>query len=158
MNKMAIKVAFVNKIPFLLTFIFRKIIPYTGTSSIKYRKMTENEVVTSLENKRSVRNHIGQIHASAMVLLAETATGTLVGMNVLDTCIPLCKSLNVSFVRRSSGSMQAVATLTQEQINYIKSTEKGEVVVSVIVTDETAEEPIKCEAIWAWIPKNKLTK
>jgi len=131
-------------------------VKYSGYSGVKYEKMTNNEVIVSLQNKKEVQNHIGQLHATAMILLAETATGMVVGMNVPDDRIMLVKSLHTDFVWRSAGAMQAKANLSKEQINYILSTEKGELIVPVIVTDETGAEPIKVEALWAWIPKKKL--
>jgi len=132
-------------------------VKYSGYSGVVYEKMTSEEVIVSLPNKDEVQNHIGQLHATAMILLAETATGMVVGMNVPDDRIMLVKSLHTDFVWRSTGAMQAKATLSKEQIDYILSTEKGELIVPVLVTDETGAEPIKVEALWAWIPKKKLS-
>jgi acyl-coenzyme A thioesterase PaaI-like protein len=131
-------------------------VKFTGFAGVTYEKMSPNEVIVSLPNKNEVQNHIGQLHAAAMILLAETATGMVVGMNVPDDRIMLVKSLNTKFVWRSTGAMKAIATLSQEQTEYILQTEKGEVLVPVTVLDETGAEPIKVEAIWAWIPKKKL--
>lgn len=131
-------------------------VKYSGYSGVVYEKMTQEEVIVSLPNKNNVQNHIGQLHATAMILLAETATGMVVGMNVPDDRIMLVKSLNTDFVWRSTGAMQAKAKLNKEQIDYILSTEKGELIIPVIVTDETGAEPIKVEALWAWIPKKKI--
>jgi hypothetical protein len=46
-----------------------------------------------------------------------------------------------------------VATLTDEQIELMQTTEKGDINVQVVVTDETGIEPVKCEMVWAWVPK-----
>lgn len=126
-----------------------------GTSQIHFEEIANHQLVCSIKNRTKVRNHIGQIHAAAMILLAETATGILVGVNIPDTKIPLIKSLNTKFVRRTLGDMKAVATLTDEQIKLIHSEDKGETYVNVKVTDETGEEVIECEALWAWILKEK---
>ncbi|MCB0541562.1 MAG: DUF4442 domain-containing protein, partial [Bacteroidetes bacterium] len=126
-----------------------------GTSNIHFEKITNNELIVSVANKRKVRNHIGQVHAAAMALLAETATGILVGYNLPDDKLPLIKTMNINFVRRTKGAIKAVATLTDEQILNIMETDKGEVSVAVKVTDETDNEVIKAEMIWAWIPKKK---
>ena len=45
---------------------------------------------------------------------------------------------------------------TDEQQKLMQSTEKGETLVSVLVTDESGEEPIKCEMLWAWVSKSQL--
>jgi acyl-coenzyme A thioesterase PaaI-like protein len=104
-------------------------------------------------NQRRVQNHIQGVHAAAMSLLAETATGMVVGMNVRDDCLPLCKSLQVKFKKRATGALTAVAHLTDAQRASMARDAKGEVLVAVTVTDEAGIEPIECEFVWAWIPK-----
>ena len=51
--------------------------------------------------------------------------------------------------------MRAVATLTDEQIKKIQTEEKGEVIVSVRITDEANVEPINAEMTWAWTGKKR---
>eukprot|EP00960_Hanusia_phi_P031891 749528-Hanusia_phi.AAC.3 len=84
-----------------------------------------------------------------MALLAETATGSVLGMNVPDTCIPLLKSMNIEYLKVSQGAasraqphlqvakgdLRGVATLDDEQRRLIRESEKGELVVPVRITD-----------------------
>ncbi len=153
MNRLSKIVLKLNKFPLLINYILRYSIPFTGTANLKFEKVTNNQVIASLKNKRKVKNHINQIHAVAMILLAESASGIVFGMNVKESSLPLCKSLNSKFVKRSNGAMKATASLTDEQINFIQSTDKGEINVPVIITDESNNEPVICEVVWAWIPK-----
>jgi uncharacterized protein (TIGR00369 family) len=140
--------------PLLSLAIGRKV-PFVGTAGIRFEKMTTEEVVITLKNRKKVRNHIKQIHAAASALLAETATGMMVGMNLPDDKLPLMKTMKVNYVKRSQGAMKAVATLTPEQVELLHTQDKGEVLVKVTVTDEAGVEPVECEMLWAWIPKNK---
>ena len=137
---------------------FGRIVPMVGSANIRYLEVSHAKVVVKIENHRAMQNHIGQVHACAMALLAETATGFVTGMNVPDSCIVLIKSLKVDFKRPSKGAMTAVATLTDEQQKLMQSSEKGETLVSVVVTDESNEEPIQCEMLWAWVAKSQLKK
>ena len=137
---------------------FGRIVPMVGSANIRYLEVSHDKVVVKIENHRTMQNHIGQVHACAMALLAETATGFVTGMNVPDSCIVLIKSLKVDFKRPSKGAMTAVATLTDEQQKLMQNSEKGETLVSVIVTDETNQEPIQCEMLWAWVAKSQLKK
>lgn len=139
----------------LLSFAVGRIVKFTGTAGISYDLMTRDKVIVSMKNRPKVRNHIGQIHAAAMMLLAETATGMVLGMNVPDDKIPLLKYMNTKFVRRSEGRMQAEASLSENQQQHIMNTEKGDVVIQVKVTDESGEEPVLCEVCWAWVPKRR---
>ena len=90
-----------------------------------------------------------------MALLAESATGFIVGVNLPGDKLPLIKSMNLQYVKRAQGDMQAEAMLTDEQIALMHSQEKGEVMVAVKVTDENGIEPVICEMCWAWIPHKK---
>lgn len=137
----------------VISKIFGKVVPYVGTSGLFYEEITPERVVVSIKNQRKVQNHINNVHAAAMALLAETATGFVVGMNLPDDKLPLIKSLKVNYYKRTQGDMRAVATLTPEDIARIESEPKGEVLVPVIVTDESGGEPIKCEMLWAWVSK-----
>lgn len=137
----------------VISRIFGRVVPLVGTAGLRYEELTPERVVVSIRNRRPVQNHINGVHAAAMALLAETATGFVVGMNLPDDKLPLIKSLKVDYLKRTKGDMRAVATLAPEQVQLIRSTPKGEVLVPVVVTDESGQEPIQCEMLWAWVPK-----
>ena len=90
-----------------------------------------------------------------MALLAETATGFVTGLNVPDDRLMLIKSLHVDYKRVAKGSLTATATLSDEQRQYIAREAKGELTVPVTVVDESGQEPIRCEMVWAWLPRKK---
>lgn len=79
----------------------------------------------------------------------------IVGMNIPDDKLPLMKSLSSKFIKRSQGAQRAIAALTTQQIEQIRTTDKGEVNVSVQLLDSTGSEVVITEMIWAWIPKQK---
>lgn len=135
---------------------FGRVVPMVGSANIRYLEVSHAKVVVKIENHRAMQNHIGQVHACAMALIAETATGFVTGINVPDSCIVLIKSFKIDFKRPSKGAMIATATLTDEQQKLMQGTEKGETLVSVRVTDESGEEPIQCEMLWAWVSKSQL--
>lgn len=138
-----------------ISLIFGNVVPFVGTSGLIYEEITSERVVVSVRNKRKVQNHIKSVHAAAMALLAETASGFVVGANLPDDKMPLIKTLHVDYTRRSSGDLRAVATLSPAQIALIRSEPKGEVLVPVTLTDATGEEPVQCQMLWAWTSKKK---
>lgn len=138
-----------------LTLLFGSQVKFAGTAKVRVHTLTEQQAVMSIANKRRVQNHIKGVHAAAMALLAESATGFLVGMNVPDDKLPLIKSLKVDYLKRATGNLRAEASLTAEQIEAIHSQEKGEVLVAVTVTDEAGIQPIQCEMLWAWVSKKR---
>ncbi len=136
--------------------VLRRAVPFTGTAGLDFLQMSRERVEIGLKNEKKVQNHVGGIHASAMNLLAETATGMVVGMNVRDDCTPLAKAVKMAFRKRATGAMRAVATLTAAQQALMQASDRGEVTVAVTVTDEAGVEPVECEFIWAWIPSGPL--
>ena len=125
---------------FMRDYAIRRFVKFVGTAGIHFEKMTCNEVAVTLPNRNKVQNHIGQIHAAATTLLAETASEMVVGMNIPDDKLPLMKNLSVKFIKRSQGQQRAIATLTELQTKQIRETDKSEMNVSVKITDETEEE------------------
>lgn len=141
--------------PWLRNRVLGRAVPFTGTAGLNFVEMTPEQVVMAVPNVRRVQNHIQGVHAAAMALLAETATGMVVGMNVRDDCLPLAKTIHIDFKRRAQGGMRAVARLSAAQRELMQKNDKGEISVLVQVSDESGEQPIQCEFIWAWIPTPK---
>ena len=128
-------------------------IPFVGTAGLRIREITPRRVEIEVANKRRVQNHIGSVHACVSTLLAETATGLILGMNVPDAVTPVIKSLHVDFLKRSQGALNAVATLDDDQLLLLRGTDSGELEVPVQVFDERGEQPVRCVMLWAWRPR-----
>lgn len=132
---------------------FGHVVPMVGTAKIHYITVQPHQVTVQLKNHKSMQNHIGQLHACAMALLAETATGFVCAMHVPDHAVLLIKQMHIDYKRPSKGTMTATAILTLEQQQLLQSTLQGETLVEVTVQDETGAEPIVCKMLWAWRPK-----
>lgn len=141
--------------PGVVSFLLGQVVPMVGASGLRFEEVSTQRVVVSLRNRRRVQNHIKGLHAAAMALLAETATGFCVGMNLPDDKLPLIKSMHIDYLRRAQGDMKAVAHLKPEQIKMIQTLEKGEVTVAVQITDSSGQSPIEAQMVWAWVPKSR---
>lgn len=139
----------------MLNFALRRTVKLIGTAKLDVIELTKTHSIFKLNNRKRVQNHIGTIHAAGMALIAETATGMVVGMNVPDDKVPVIKTLKVDFVKRAKGDLVAKAYLSEQQIEQIVTLDKGEIEVAVTVTDEDGKEPIDCQMIWAWTPKRR---
>ncbi len=159
-NRLNRSLAKVEKVPkFMQSFTRNKAIgsavPMVGSAGVQFEKITCEELIAHMPNKKKVQNHIQQVHAAASVLLAETATGILFGMNIPDDKLPLMKDLSAKYIKRSKGRQTAIAKLSPEQIQLIRTEDIGDVMVDVKLTDETGEEIVIATMNWAWIPKKK---
>lgn len=137
----------------LITWMFRFKVKLVGTTKLSITQTDITSVTFEVKNKTRVQNHIGQVHAATMALLAESATGFVVGLNLPGGRLPLIKSMELKYVRRSQGDMKAVAWITDEQIEQMQNTDKGDIVVAVTITDESGEEPVIAQMNWAWVTK-----
>ena len=137
----------------LVTKSFTSQVRFAGTGAVQVLELAEGRALLQMKNVAKVRNHIGTIHASAMGLLAESATGIVLGMTIPDNKVPLMKSTHIDYVKRANGALRAEATLPPEMRARVLGEDKGDFAVPVKVTDETGEEPIKCQMVWAWVPK-----
>lgn len=140
---------------FALSKAMGRVIKYAGTSGLRFEKLTPNECIIVIPNRKKVQNHIGSVHAAAMGLLAETATGFMTGLSVPDNRIIVIKSMNLEYLKQATGDMKAIATFNDEQVDYIKQNEKGDINVPVVITDEKGIETVKATMVWAWAPKRK---
>tara|TARA_R110001592_G_scaffold319724_3_gene597476 strand:+ start:4195 stop:4686 length:492 start_codon:yes stop_codon:yes gene_type:complete len=159
-NKLNKIVSSINALPeFLrpkaLSTFFGRMVKFTGTAGTIVEELNDQKAIISLKNKKAVQNHIGSVHAVASILIAESASGYVVGMNIPDTSVPVIKTIKADYTKRSKGDMKAVATLSKSQISAIQTKEKGETNVKVTVTDGEGKEPIIVEMIWAWTPKKR---
>ncbi|MDF0605413.1 DUF4442 domain-containing protein [Neisseriaceae bacterium TC5R-5] len=159
-NKMSRLAAQVQHLPAALqgvafSLLFGRYVPFLATAGLRFDEVGPQQLIVSIRNRRKVQNHIKGVHAAAMALLAETATGFVVAMNMPDDKLMLLKSMQVNYTKRSQGQMRAVAHLSSEQVQLMHETDKGEVLVPVCVTDESGESPIECQMLWAWIPKKR---
>ncbi|MEL7399923.1 MAG: DUF4442 domain-containing protein [Pseudomonadota bacterium] len=159
-NKLSKVVGTVGKLPKswqvpALSLVMGKVIRFAGTAGTRVEKLTPNECVIVLRNKKKVQNHIGSVHAAAMGLLAESATGFMTGMTVPDDRIVVIRSMKLEYLKRASGDMKAVASFSDKQVQFIKDTPKGDIEVPVVITDANGTETVKATMIWAWTPKKK---
>ena len=159
-SRIAKSVDQVNRLPsFMRNKVFNlmigRAVPFVGTSGLKIDKATNNEWVATLTNRRKVQNHLKQIHACGMILIAETVGVMIMAMNLPGDRIPLVKNIDASFVKRSTGSMTGVVKLSDDQIAMIHREPNGEVDLDVEITDEAQVNPVIVRVTAAWIPKEQ---
>jgi acyl-coenzyme A thioesterase PaaI-like protein len=157
-NRLARLVGRISKVPKpfrprALTTLLGNAVPFVGTAGVVIEELTPSRCVVVVRNRRRVQNHIRSVHAAAITLLAETASGMVVGMNVPEDRVPVVKTIGMEFKKRSKGDIRVIAVLTDEQRRQIADLPKGELSVAVKVVDGEEKEPVMATMIWAWTPK-----
>lgn len=160
LNPLARAVGWLDRLPVpfarrALTVVFTRQVRFAGTAGLRFEALDAERAVVVLKNRRRVRNHIGGVHAAAMALLAETASGAVFGINLPGDRLPLLKSMQIAYLRRAQGDLRAVASLDAHARQELGSSEKGALTVPVQVYDESGEQPIECTFVWAWKPREQ---
>jgi hypothetical protein len=117
-NRLASTVARLQPLPsglrtWVVSLLLGRAVPLVGTAGLRFEQITSDRVVVRVANRRKVQNHIGGVHAAGMVLLAETATGFCVGMNVPRGCrwSAACRRRRWSWRRPGSTGLHRLAHL-----------------------------------------------
>jgi acyl-coenzyme A thioesterase PaaI-like protein len=135
-----------------LTAAMQRMIPILGTLGITIDQYEPTYCQLNLSNQLAVQNGWGSIQAGGIYTTAESAMAFVVGANLPDDCLVVAKTVAIAYLRKAQGGIEATATLTPEQAERIRETEKGELTLVSIVTDETGAEVSRCEAVWVWHP------
>lgn len=142
----------------LVTNAVGKVIPFVETTGCFLEAYTSTRVSVRLDNRKPLQNHLGGLHAAALALLAETASGLVVALNVPPSSSPLLRTMDVSFERFAQQSVQAEATLTKEEADRIRSRRIGRVDVEVTLTPPDDDVPlVSSDLEWAWVPEERLS-
>ncbi len=142
----------------LVTQAVGEVIPFVSTAGCFIEAYTPTRVAVRLDNRTAVQNHLGGLHAAALALLAETASGLVVALNVPPASDPLLRTMDVSFERFARQAVEAEATLADEAAEHIQSRPIGRVDVDVRLTaPEDDETLVSSQLQWAWLPEERLS-
>ena len=138
-----------------ITLLFNTQVRFAGTAGLRFEALDADQAIVVIRNRRAVQNHIGGVHAAAMALLAETATGALFGLNLQGGSLPLLKSMQIDYLRCAQGELRAHARLDAAARAHLAGEPRGELIVPVTVSDASGASPIRVQMCWAWVPKRR---
>ena len=142
----------------LVTRAIGEVIPFVDTAGCFIEAYTPRRVAVRLDNETRLRNHLGGLHAAALALLAETATGLVVALNVPDGSSPLLRTMNISFDAFARETVQAEATLTDDESAQVQSRSIGQIEVDVMLAAPDDDTTLVSGTLkWAWLPETRLS-
>ena len=142
----------------LVTKAVGEVIPFVDTAGCFIEAYTPRRVAVRLDNETRLRNHLGGLHAAALALLAETASGLVVALNVPDGSSPLLRTMNISFDTFAREAVQAEATLTDDGSAQVRSRSIGQIEVDVTLAAPDDDTTLVSGTLkWAWLPETRLS-
>jgi acyl-coenzyme A thioesterase PaaI-like protein len=143
----------------LVTKAVGEVIPFVSTAGCFIDAYTPTRVAVRLDNRKDVQNHLEGLHAAALALLAETASGLVVALNVPSGSAPLLRTMEVSFDRFTRDAVQAEATLSDGEAEQIQSRPIGRIDVDVtLMAPDDGETLVSSQLQWAWLPEERLSR
>jgi acyl-coenzyme A thioesterase PaaI-like protein len=107
--------------------------PYFSTINPLVEDLEKGKCVISIKDRKSVRNHIGSVHAIAMCNLAELCAGLAIDASLDKSKRWIPKGMSVEYLKIAKGSLQGVALVEASDL------EVGDNQITVNVTNAKDE-------------------
>ena len=122
--------------------------PYFSSIKARFELLEVGGAEITLWDKRSMHNHIGTVHATAMCNAAELAAGISTEYSVPSDVRWIPKGMTVKYLKPARGLLKVVGSLP-----VIESGEAADVPVSVAITDREGDTVFTAEIIMYCSPK-----
>lgn len=100
--------------------IFSRIVPYSGSVKPRIRVLEPGRAEVEIPDIRANRQHLGSVHAIALMNVAEMASGLAMMAGLPDNVRGIVTNLSIAYHKKARGTIRAVSrvqvpTITADQ-------------------------------------------
>jgi acyl-coenzyme A thioesterase PaaI-like protein len=133
-------------------FIFNKylgyLIPYSGSISARVIELSSGSSRIELRERRAVRNHLGSVHAVALMNLGELASGLALITSIPQDARAILVKYSINFIKKARGTLTA-----QSRCDRILSADPRDIELGAEIRNEQGEKVAQVTATWKVGPK-----
>lgn len=97
--------------------IFGFVVPYSGSVSPRIRVLEPGHAEVEIPDRRSSRQHLGSVHAIALMNLAEMTSGLAVMAGLPPTVRGIVTTLSMTYHKKARGTIRAVSHVTVPDVD-----------------------------------------
>jgi acyl-coenzyme A thioesterase PaaI-like protein len=95
----------------LFAQIFSRMVPYSGSVGPRVRVLQPGHAEIEIPDRRSNRQHLGSVHAIALMNVAEQASGLAMLVGLPDGIRAIVTQISMQYLKKARGTIRAVSTV-----------------------------------------------
>lgn len=101
----------------LFARIFGWMVPYSGSVSPRIRVLEPGHAEVEITDRRANRQHLGSVHAIALLNVAEQASGLAMLAALPDGTRGIVTQISVQYLKKARGTIRAVSRVTVPEVH-----------------------------------------